>query len=130
MIGQCFYYETPPNDRHLFVVLAPSLEQKGWFVCANITTKKEGSENTDTTCELYQDTHPTLKSPISIVLYREAREMPLPLIQRLTREQNLPPFEGELLLRIQQSPLSDTSRLKKGFKKAIQQHLGADSSGD
>lgn len=124
MIGKCFYYDTPPNDRHLFVVLAPSLELKGWFVCANITTKKHDSENTDTTCELYQGQHQELTSPISIVVYREVREMPLPLIERLTHEQNLPPFAGVLLLKIQQSPLSDASRLKKGFKKAIQQHLG------
>jgi hypothetical protein len=39
-------------------------------------------------------------------------------------EQTLPPFEGELLLRIQKAPLSETSRIKIGFKKSIQQHLG------
>jgi len=124
MIGECFYYDTPPNRRHLFVVLAPSLEQKGWFVCANITTKKDDSENTDTTCELYQGEHQELTSPVSIVVYSAVREMPLPVIARETKAQNLPPFEGDLLLKIQKAPLSEISRLKKGFKKSIQQHLG------
>jgi hypothetical protein len=122
MVGQCFYYQTPPKGRHLFVVLAPDLENKGWFVCANISTKKE--DNSDTTCELYQGEHQTLTSPVSVVVYAEARSMPPPLITRLMQQQKLPPFEGELLLRIQRAPLSETSRLKKGFKRAIERHLG------
>lgn|ERR1039458_9946993 len=124
MIGECFYYDTPPKGKHLFVILAPNLEQKGWFVCANITTKKDNSETTDTTCELYQGEHQELTSPVSIVVYAEARSMPPGLIKRLMGEQKLPPFEGDLLLRIQKSPLSETSRLKKGFQKSIKQHLG------
>jgi hypothetical protein len=124
MIGQCFYYDTPPKGEHLFVVLAPSLERKGWFLCANLTTKKDDSENTDTTCELYRGQHQELTAPVSIVVYREAREMPLPLIQRETQRQGLPKFEGALLLRIQTSPLTDASRLKKGFRKTIQKFLG------
>jgi hypothetical protein len=124
MIGQCFYYDTPPNGRHLYVVLAPSIEQKGWFVCANITTKKNDSNNTDRTCELYQGEHQELTSPISTVVYSEVREMPLPLIQRHSGEQRLPLFEGDLLERIQKAPLTDSSRLKNGFKKAIKQYLG------
>jgi hypothetical protein len=123
MVGECFYYDTPPKGKHLFVVLAPCLEKTGWFVCANITTKKDDSENTDTTCELYQGEHQELTSPVSIVVYSEARSMPPPLIQRLMGEQRLPPFTGELLLRIQKSPISGISRLKNGFKKSIQQYL-------
>ena len=124
MIGACFYYDTPPKGKHLFVILAPDLDQKGWFVCANITTKKNDSENTDTTCELYQDQHQELTSPVSIVVYAEARSMPPPLIKRLMAEQALPPFEGDLLLKIQKAPLSESSRLKKGFQKSIKKHLG------
>jgi hypothetical protein len=123
MIGQCFYYDTPPNDKHLFVVLAPCLENKGRFVCVNITTKKDDSENTDTTCELRQGEHQELISPVSIVLYADARSLPPDLIRRLMGEQKLPPFEGDLLLRIQTAPLPETSRLKKGFRKSIKQYL-------
>ena len=123
MIGECFYYDTPPNDKHLFVVLAPCLEQKGRFVCVNITTKKDDSETTDKTCELRQGEHQELTSPVSIVVYAQSRSMPPALIERLMGEQKLPPFDGELLLKIQKAPLSDTSRLKKGFKKSIQKHL-------
>jgi hypothetical protein len=123
MIGQCFYHDTLPNGRHLFVVLAPDLEQKGWFVCANITTQKDDSENTDFSCVLRRGEHQELTAPVSIVVYAEARSMPPPLIKRLMGEQKLPPFEGDLLLRIQKAPLSDNSRLKKGFQKSIKQHL-------
>ena len=121
MIGECFYYDTFPNGEHLFVVLAPSLEQKGWFICANITTKRDGA---DTTCELYQGEHQELTSPISVVVYGQAREFPAPLIQRLTQSQNLPRIGDGLLLRIQRAALIDISRMKKKFQNAIRQHLG------
>ena len=44
MVGSCFYYDTFPKGQHLFVVLAPSLEQEDWFLCVNITmAKRAGS---------------------------------------------------------------------------------------
>jgi hypothetical protein len=123
MIGQCFYHDTPPKGSHLYVVLAPDLEHNGCFVCANITTKKDDSENSDLSCVLRQGEHQELTHPVSIVVYAEARSMPARFIQRLMGEQKLPPFKGDLLLRIQMAPLSETSRLKKGFRKSIKQHL-------
>jgi len=121
MVGECFYYETFPNDEHLFVVVAPILNKEGWFLCVNITTKRDGS---DTTCEVHQHEHPNLSKPVSVVVYSQARELPIALIKRLTGEQQLPKMSDALLLRIQQAPLTDYSRLKKSFKNAIATYLG------
>lgn len=120
MIGKCFYYDTPPIGQHLFVVLAPSVEQKGWFVCVNITTRRTGS---DTTCELYNGDHPNLTEPVSVVVYGQARELPLPLIERCLREQSLPSMSTNVLLRIQQGALVKSSRMKKKLQDSIRKHL-------
>jgi hypothetical protein len=120
MIGNCFYYQTPPRGAHLFVVVAPSLEQPGWFVCVNITTLRPGS---DTSCQLLQGEHQELAAPVSVVLYAETRELPPPLISRSMQEQNLPKMSDLVLLRIQQSALQDDSRMKKKFQRAIQEYL-------
>ncbi len=122
MIGRCFYYATPPNDEHLFVVLAPSLELLDWFICVNITTRREGA---DTTCELAAGEHPRLTEPASIALYGCAREIPRALIVRLTGEQGIQNMPPETLHKIQTAPLTPTSRLKNKYKQAIEQHLAA-----
>jgi hypothetical protein len=125
MIGGCFYFQTPPHGQHLFVVLAPSLEQRGWFICANITTRREGS---DTTCQLLPGDHPQIVAP-SVVLYAEARELPLPLVSRLMREQQFPKMDHPVLLRIQQAALGDDCRIKKKFRMAIQEYLRPPAGG-
>jgi hypothetical protein len=58
------------------------LEQRERFVCVNITTFRECS---DMSCQLAPGDHPEILAP-SIVVYAEARELPLPLISRLMRE--------------------------------------------
>jgi hypothetical protein len=121
MPGRCFYYDTPPNDRHLFVILAPSLDDEDKFICVNITTRRAGS---DTTCELAAGDHPELTNPASVVLYGSARELPRALIQRLTAEQRIPNMPPEVLFRIQNAPLFPASRLKNKYKEAIAHHLG------
>lgn len=120
MIGECFFYDTPPNDRHMFVVLAPSLEQRGWFICSNITEKREGC---DTTCELLQGEHPNLTLPVSVVNYSLTRELPLPLIERETAKQRLQRMDGELLRRIQVGAIGASSRMKKGDQECIRRLL-------
>lgn len=122
MVGQCFFYDTPPHGEHLFVVLAPSLEQAGWFICANISTLRTGS---DLTCKLMAGEHGCLTNPVSIVIYAEARELPLALIERCCQRQALEPFAPALLARIQNGALSGGSRMKKGFQKAVRAQLGA-----
>ena len=122
MIGRCFYYDTPPNERHLFVVLAPIPEDENQFICVNISTRRDGS---DTTCELAAGEHPRLTEPVSIALYGCAREIPRALILRLTGEQQIQNMPPEVLLRIQNSPLSPTSRLKNKYKEAIVLYLAA-----
>ncbi|MEY2488566.1 MAG: hypothetical protein QOC70_508 [Verrucomicrobiota bacterium] len=119
MIGNCFFFATPPNGEHLFVVLAPSGNPDA-YVCVNITERDASS---DTTCEVAQAEHAVLTKPVSIVAYAWARELPLRLIERLVKAQNLPTVSEALLLRIQRGGLSRTSRLKKGFQAAIAAHL-------
>ena len=127
MIGNCFYYQTPPRGEHLFVVVAPSLEKPGWFVCVNITTFRPDS---DTSCQLLQGEHQEFVAPVSVVVYAEARELPPPLISRSMREQNLPKMSDPVLLRIQQSALRDDSRMKKKFQRAIQEYLKLTAEGE
>lgn len=121
MTGRCFYYETPPNDQHLFVVLAPSLDREDWFLCANITTKRELS---DTTCELLAGEHECFTSPVSVVVYGQTRELPRRLIERLWDAQQLPALAPAILARVQRAPLTRLSRLKGAFQTAIRRHLG------
>ena len=122
MVGQCFFYDTPPNGEHLFVILADSLTSEG-FICVNITEKHDES---DATCELFQGEHPNLTKPVSVVGYGFARELPLRLIQRLIARQSLPSMKPDILKRIQNAALCDESRMKKGFQEAIQAQLDSD----
>lgn len=122
MVGECFFYDTRPHGQHLFVVLAPSLERAGWFICANISTLRPGS---DTTCKLLAGEHECLTNPVSGVIFAEARELPAALIERCCQGQSLRPFAPALLSRMQNSALSGGSRMKKGFQKAVRACLGA-----
>jgi hypothetical protein len=69
--------------------------------------------------------HPELTNPVSVALYGLARELPRALILRLTGEQQIQNMPPEVLLRIQNSPLSPTSRLKNKYKEAIVLYLAA-----
>lgn len=120
MVGKCFYHDTPPHGPHLFVVLAPSLETNGWFICVNITTKRERS---DTTCEVFRGEHECLTEDVSVVMYAWAKEFPPALINRSA--QGVPDIATPVLLKIQQASLVQTSRMKKGFQKAIRAYLDA-----
>lgn len=122
MVGRCFFYDTPPHGQHPFVVLAPSLERVGWFICANISTLRPGS---DTTCKLLEGEHECLTNPVSAVIYAEARELPAALIERCWQQQSLELFAPALLARVQNGALSGGSRMKKGFQKAVRAQLGA-----
>jgi len=120
MVGKCFYHDTFPKGDHLFVVLAPSLQQEGWFICVNITTKRV---NSDTTCELFQGCHQEMKNPVSVVCYAQARELPLALIERLTNEQEIPNVSPEILLHIQKCAVSEDSRMSHKLKRGVLQQL-------
>jgi hypothetical protein len=73
---------------------------------------------------LFQGEHQELTSPVSVVVYGQAREIPAPLIERLTQKQKLPRINDDLLFRIQKSALMDISRMKKKFQGAIRKQLG------
>jgi hypothetical protein len=125
MVGSCFYYDTPPKGKHFFVVLAPSIDEPNSFVCVNIETYRVGS---DPTCLVHQGEHPNLTKPKSAVVYGLARDLPRRLIERLQKEQKLPKMGATVLLRIQNAPLTNDSRLKNKYKTAIQKHLEVTTS--
>lgn len=120
VVGKCFYYDTPPKGQHLFVVLAPSDQEEGYFICANITEKRELS---DTACELVFGCHPALTKPVSIVNYGMARSLPLCLIERLTKRRAIADFTGALLYRIQTIGIAEDSQLPNKFKIAVKAYL-------
>jgi len=64
-----------------------------------------------------------LTAPVSVVVYAEAREIPLPLIQRLIGAQELTPFNQQLIERMQAAALRDDSRLKIKYQKWIRDFI-------
>ena len=46
-VGDTFLLATPPNDKHLFIIIAPTENEK--FLCVNLTSKRN---NSDTSCML------------------------------------------------------------------------------
>lgn len=74
-IGDAFLLSTPPNDKHLFVVIAPT--QNGKYLCANVTSKHS---NSDTSCVLQQGDHPFIRHD-SVINYKKAREVDPVVIQ-------------------------------------------------
>jgi hypothetical protein len=121
VVGSCFFFDTPPNGQHLFVVLAPSLDEADSFICVNIETRRVSS---DPTCLVNRGEHPNLTNEVSAVVYQFARDLPRRLIERLQREQQLQNVSPQLLRRIQTAPLTDESRLRNKYKQAIKTHLG------
>jgi hypothetical protein len=120
VVGLCFYYSVFRERDHLWVAIAPSLERKDYFLCVNVSTKRE---NSDVTCELNRGEHPGLTSESSIIVYAQAREFPRAMIKRLSTEQNVAEMPPNVLLKIQKAPLTETSRLPNKFKKSIKKHL-------
>lgn len=120
MVGSCFYYSAFCERDHLWIAIAPIVERPEYFLCVNVSTKRE---NSDLTCELKRGEHPGLTSEASVIVYAQAREFPLAMIQRLSVEQKVAAMPAQVLLKIQKAPLNETSRLPNKFKKCIKAHL-------
>jgi hypothetical protein len=71
-LGDAFLLETPPNGQHLYIAIAPTLENKYLFV--NLTTRKSCSE---TACILQPNTTgmPSFIKTESVIAYQYAREI-------------------------------------------------------
>lgn len=119
-VGDCFYFPTPPQEDHLFVVIAPALDAADEFLCVNITTKRGGREGT---CEISRGEHSELKEETSVVAYGWARQLPRSLIEKNIARQKLRPFSEDLVKRIQRNALSPSSRLPKKFQATIRQYM-------
>lgn len=121
MVGSCFYYDTPPHGEHPWVVLSPG-SKPGWFICVNITTKRTGVLSS---CELLRGEHPILKSMVSIPVLNRARELPLPLIQRLAARSGFPKFDPALLARIHAAAIAVDSSLPIPLKRTLLSFLSS-----
>jgi len=120
VVGACFYYDTPPNGRHPWVVLAPCPEKPGWYICVNISTKRGGEQFP---CELQRDEHPILTSDVSIPKFVNARELPHPLVAREVAVCGFEEFAASLMQRIYTAAVLQDSAMPKPFKAAIASFL-------
>ena len=89
-----------------------------------VSTSRQGGLISTRHALISRGEHPNLTNEISTVVYQYARDLPRRLIERLPREQQLPNASPQLLRRIQAAPLTDESRLRNKYKKAIKLHLG------
>lgn len=118
-IGDTFLLSTPPNDMHLFVVIAPT--QNGNYLCVNVTTQRNNSE---TSCVLQSGDHPFINHD-SVINYKRAREINPATIQNLINNGNCyrrDPASADVLNKIQQGGINST-RLKKKLKTALRKYL-------
>jgi hypothetical protein len=120
-VGDVFLLTTPPNDKHLFVIIAPA--QNGKYLCVNVTSKRD---NSDTSCILQQSDHPFVRHD-SVINYKKAREVDPALIQNQINRgncQKYQPVSSKVLNRIQQGGLSST-RLKNKYKNYLNSFLNS-----
>jgi hypothetical protein len=119
--GDTFLLSTPPNDKHLFVAIAPT--QSGKYLCVNVTSKRN---NSDTSCVLQQGDHPFIRHD-SVINYKKAREVDPSVIQNQINRGNCiqhQPVSPSLLNRIQQGGINST-RLKNKYKNYLNSFLSS-----
>ncbi len=120
-IGDVFLLSTPPNDKHLFIVIAPT--QNGKYLCVNITSKRG---NSDTSCILQQGDHPFIRHD-SVINYKKAREADPAVIQNQIDKDNriqYQPVSASVLNRIQQGGMI-SKRLKNKYKNYLSSFLNS-----
>ncbi|WP_071192123.1 hypothetical protein [Trichormus sp. NMC-1] len=121
-LGDVFLIDTPPKDKHFYVVIAKTSGDKYLFV--NLTDKKN---ITDHSCVLVPN--PSLPNFIvkeSVIAYNFAREWnATELSQWITSGSPIPKssFSPDVLLQIQQGGLI-SRRLAKKYKTILQKLLG------
>jgi hypothetical protein len=114
-VGDTFLLSIPPNDKHLFVVIAPA--RSGKYLCVNLTSKRN---NSDTSCVLQPGDHPFVKHE-SVINYKDTREVDPAVIQNQISRGNSQPYQSvssEVLNRIQQGGLI-SKRLKNKYKEYL-----------
>lgn len=120
-IGDTFLLSTPPNDKHLFIVIA--LTQNGKYICVNITSKRN---NSDTSCVLERGDHPFIRHD-SIINYKKAREIHPAAIQNQIDRGNCRQYQRispSVLNKIQQGGITST-RLKNKYKNYLNSFLNS-----
>lgn len=118
-IGDAFLLPTPPNEKHLFVVIAPT--PAGAFLCVNVTTRRHRS---DTSCILRPGDHRFIRHE-SVINYRDAREIDAETMAELVSRGIsvfYPSFDARVVQRIQQGGLN-SKRLKNRYKNYLRAFL-------
>jgi len=110
-IGDAFLLSTPPNDKHLFVVVTPT--QNGKYLCVNVISKRN---NSDTFCVLQQGDHPFIRHD-SVINYKKAREVDPAVIQNQS-------VSSAVLNRIQHGGII-SRRLKNKYKNYLNSFLNS-----
>lgn len=120
-IGDAFLLSTPPNDKHLFVVIAPT--QNGKYLCVNVTSKRN---NSDISCVLQQSDHPFIKHD-SVINYKKAREVEPAVIQNQISRGNCIQYQSvssSVLKRIQEGGII-SKKLKNKYKNYLNSLLNS-----
>ncbi len=120
-VGDAFLIDTPPNDQHLYIAIAPTSENHYLFV--NVTTSRDNSE---ISCVLLPGSDmPDFINRKSVVTYKYAREMSTEELARLITSGSPIPkcvFSPDVVMRIQQGGLV-SKRLKNKYKIALKEFL-------
>ncbi|MBW1649958.1 MAG: hypothetical protein JRJ44_04675 [Deltaproteobacteria bacterium] len=114
-VGNAFLLATPPNDKYLFIIIAPT--ENGKFFCVNLTSKRN---NSDTSCILQKEDHTFIKHD-SVINYKDAREINPLIIKQLILKGDCKlykPVSQEALNKIQDRGITST-RLKNKYKNFL-----------
>lgn len=122
-LGDAFLIETPPNDKHLYIAIAPIPNNKYLFV--NLTTRRARSE---IACILTPSMAgvPSFITSESVIAYQFAREMDSTLLARDICQGSRTPycqFPANILSKIQQGGLV-SRRLENRYQDALRSFLG------
>lgn len=120
-VGDTFLLTTPPNDRHLYIVIAQISDNSYLFV--NATTRRENSEITCILTPSYGV--PDFIRKESVIVYKYAREISVVEIEKLISQGDCTSkgfCSATIVEQIQQGGLV-SRRLQNKYKAALKAFL-------
>jgi len=124
-LGDAFLLETPPNGEHLYIVIAPTTNNK--YLFANLTTHRPNS-NSDNSCILQPNTPvmPSFVKVDSAIAYQYTWEMDASQLNSVTSVGSRIPyctFPPNILKKIQVGGVA-SKRIAPIYKRALKSFLG------
>jgi hypothetical protein len=120
-VGECYLINTPPNNKHCFVVSLKVAETQ--YLLFPITTQRENSDNS---CVIQPEDIPlSFVKHASVIGYNHAKEFSEYAICDATEHgycKSLGSIDSDLLQRILKSAL-ESKRLKNRWKKIIREQI-------